>query len=45
MKGGNPITGLRIAQINNVRIPPVQDVMNQVNNHQIQLMQSQMHQR
>ena len=44
MKGGNPIAGLRIAPINDVRIPPIQEVMNQVNQHQIQLMQSQMNQ-
>ena len=44
MKGGNPIAGLRIAPINDARIPPIQEVMNQVNQHQIQLMQSQIYQ-
>lgn len=44
MKGGNPITGLRIAPIVDERIPPIQDTMNQVNQHQIQMMQSQINQ-
>ena len=44
IKWGNPIARLRIAPINDVRIPPIQEVMNQVNQHQIQLMQSQMNQ-
>ena len=44
MKGGNPITGLRIAPIVDGRIPPIQDLMNQVNQHQIQMMQSRINQ-
>ena len=44
MKGGNPITGLRIAPIVDERIPPIQDTMNQVNQHLIQMMQSQINQ-
>ena len=44
MKGGNPITRLRISPIVDERIPPIQDTMNQVNHHQIQMMQSQINQ-
>jgi len=40
MKGGNPITGLRI----DGRIPPKKDTKNQVNQHQIQMMHSQFNQ-
>ena len=45
MKGGNPITGLRIAPIVDERIPPIQDTINQVYQHQIQMMQSQINQK